>query len=131
VIVRVPLASGLLSGKFGRDTKFGAEDHRTFNRQGAAFDKGETFSGVDYETGLKAVDELKRVFPNETPLAHWALRWVLMFPEVSCVIPGASKPEQLESNLAAAGVRALTGAEMDAVRGIYEKYVKPSVHPLW
>jgi aryl-alcohol dehydrogenase-like predicted oxidoreductase len=131
VIVRVPLASGLLSGKFGRDTTFGAEDHRTFNRDGAAFDKGETFSGVDYETGLAAVEELKRVFPNDTSLAHWALRWVLMFPEVSCVIPGASKPEQLQSNLAAADLRPLTASEMDAVRGIYEKYIQPSVHHLW
>lgn len=131
VIVRVPLASGLLSGKFGRDTKFGPEDHRTFNRDGAAFDKGETFSGVDYETGLAAVEEIKRVFPGNAPLAHWALRWVLMFPQVSCVIPGASKPEQLQSNLAAAGVRALTSDEMEAVRGIYDKYVKPSVHHLW
>ncbi len=131
VIVRVPLASGLLSGTLGRDTKFGPKDHRTFNRDGAAFDKGETFSGVNYEIGLAAVEELKRVFPDDAPLAQWALRWVLMFPEVSCVIPGASKPEQLESNLVAAGLRALTGTEMDAVRGIYKKYIKPSVHHLW
>ncbi len=131
VIVRVPLASGLLSGKFARDTRFGPEDHRTFNRDGAAFDKGETFSGVDYETGLAAVEELKRVFPHEATLAQWALRWALMFREVGCVIPGASRPEQLEANLAAADLRTLTHAEMDAVRGIYDKFVKPSVHHLW
>ncbi|WP_374512482.1 aldo/keto reductase [Niveibacterium sp.] len=131
VIVRVPLASGLLSGKFGRDTTFGAEDHRHFNRDGAAFDKGETFSGVPYELGLQAVEELKRVFPDHTPLALWALRWVLMFPQVSTVIPGASRPDQLDANLAVEGLRALTDAEMAAVRDIYERLIKPSVHHLW
>ena len=131
VIVRVPLASGLLSGRFSRDTQFGPEDHRSFNREGAAFDKGETFSGVPYETGLAAVEALRRVFPAETPLALWALRWVLMFPQVSCVIPGASRPEQIESNLQAAALRPLSEAEMAAVRDIYEGFIKPSVHQLW
>ncbi len=131
IIVRVPLASGLLSGKYSKTTQFGKEDHRTFNREGAAFDKGETFSGVDYETGLKAVDELKALFPANSDLAAWALRWTLMFPEVSTVIPGASRVEQVLSNLAAANVRPLTKEEMDGVTTIYNKYVKPSVHHLW
>ena len=131
VIVRVPLASGLLSGKFTSATPFGAEDHRQFNRKGEAFDRGETFAGVDYETGLMAVEELKRVLPDHTPLAQWALRWVLMFPEVSTVIPGASRLDQLDSNLAAAAVRALSEAEMAAVRDIYKRLIKPAVHQLW
>lgn len=131
IIVRVPLASGLLSGKYSNNTRFGKDDHRTFNREGAAFDRGETFSGVDYATGLQAVEELKALFPGGSDLAAWALRWVLMFPEVSTVIPGASRTEQVAPNLAAAGVRALTEEEMDGVATIYGKYIKPSVHHLW
>ena len=131
IIVRVPLASGLLSGKYSRTTQFGADDHRNFNREGKAFDKGETFSGVDYETGLKAVEELKALFPANSDLAAWALRWVLMFPDVSTVIPGASRVDQVKPNLAAASLRALTQTEMDGVKAIYDKYIKPSVHHLW
>ncbi|TGD77988.1 aldo/keto reductase [Hymenobacter wooponensis] len=131
LIVRVPLASGLLTGKFSRETTFSPDDHRQFNRDGAAFDKGETFSGVDYETGLAAVEELKKVFPDQPNLAPIALRWVLMFDEVSCVIPGASKPSQLESNLSAAELPALSGEQMEAVRSIYEQRIKPLVHNLW
>ncbi|GAB3301690.1 aldo/keto reductase [Hymenobacter tenuis] len=131
LIVRVPLASGLLTGKFSPQTTFSAEDHRQFNRDGAAFDKGETFSGVDYETGLAAVEELKQVFPGQENLAPLALRWVLMFQEVSCVIPGASKPSQLTSNLQAAELPALTTEQMQAVRRIYEQRIKPLVHTRW
>lgn len=131
IIVRVPLASGLLSGKFSKATQFGKDDHRTFNREGAAFDKGETFAGVDYDTGLKAVEELKALFPAGTDFAAMALRWVLMFPEVSTVIPGASRVEQVAPNLAAASVRALTKAEMDGVKAIYDKYIKSLVHRQW
>ncbi|GAB3230474.1 aldo/keto reductase [Hymenobacter seoulensis] len=131
LIVRVPLASGLLTGKFSPQTTFSAEDHRQFNRDGAAFDKGETFSGVDYETGLAAVEELKQVFPGQENLAPLALRWVLMFEEVSCVIPGASKPSQLASNLQAAELPALTTEQMQAVRHIYEQRIKPLVHTRW
>lgn len=131
IIVRVPLASGLLSGKYTAQTQFGAEDHRTFNREGAAFDKGETFSGVDYATGLAAVAALKALFGDEIALAQWALRWILMFPQVSCVIPGASRVEQLTSNLEAGAVRALTEAEMQGVQAIYAQYIKPTVHALW
>ncbi len=131
IIVRVPLASGLLTGKFGPQTEFAADDHRHFNRDGAAFDKGETFAGVDYATGLAAVEELKAVFPGEGALAAAALRWVLMFDEVSCVIPGASRPEQLESNLRAADLPALEIGQMAAVRDVYQRRIRPLVHQLW
>jgi aryl-alcohol dehydrogenase-like predicted oxidoreductase len=131
VIVRVPLASGLLSGKMTRQTTFGPDDHRTFNRDGASFDKGETFSGVDFETGLDAVDELKKLFPDDPILALWALRWVLMFDDVSCVIPGASKLAHVESNVTASDLPLLTDEQMAGVRAIYEKYVKDPVHYLW
>ncbi|UOQ73372.1 aldo/keto reductase [Hymenobacter cellulosilyticus] len=131
LIVRVPLASGLLTGKFSRDTTFSADDHRQFNREGAAFDKGETFSGVDYEVGLEAVEALKKVFPDQPNLAPIALRWVLMFDEVSCVIPGASKPSQLESNLKAAELPAITDEQMQQVRAIYDQRIRPLVHYTW
>ncbi|MGC8765025.1 MAG: aldo/keto reductase [Brevinematia bacterium] len=131
VIVRVPLASGLLSGKFTRDTKFENGDHRKGNRNGEWFDKGETFSGVDYEKGLEAVEELKKVFPQEPSLAVWAIKWVLMFKEVSTVIPGASRPEQVDSNVSASDLRSLTAKEMRKVKEIYEKYIKVDVHQRW
>lgn len=131
VIVRVPLASGLLSGKFTRQTVFGEDDHRNFNREGAAFDKGETFSGVDYEIGLAAVEELAKLFGSEGTLAQWAIRWVLMFDAVSCVIPGASRPDQVVSNLGAAELPPLSTRQMKGVEEIYEKRIKPLVHQLW
>ncbi|GAB3309877.1 aldo/keto reductase [Hymenobacter humi] len=131
LIVRVPLASGLLTGKFSPQTSFSAEDHRNFNRNGEAFDKGETFSGVDYATGLAAVEELKRVFPDDSQLAAFALRWILMFDEVSCVIPGASRPEQILSNLKAAELPALSAEQMQAVREVYDRKIKPLVHYTW
>ncbi len=131
IIVRVPLASGLLTGTYSKTTTFSSGDHRNFNRNGAAFDKGETFSGIDYETGLEAVDELKKVFPQQQNLALIALRWILMFREVSCVIPGASKPEQLLINLKALDLQPLSKTEMEQVRSIYEKMIKPLVHHLW
>ncbi len=131
VIVRVPLASGLLSGKMTRQTTFGPDDHRTFNRDGSSFDKGETFSGVDFETGLEAVEELKRLFPGDPILAIWALRWVLMFDAVSCVIPGASKLAHVESNVAASDLPLLTDEQMAGVREVYETYIKEQVHHLW
>lgn len=131
VIVRVPLASGLLSGKLSRDTTFDEGDHRHFNRNGAAFDRGETFAGIDYETGLAAVDELKRVVPGDFTLAQYALRWILMFDQVSCVIPGASRVEQAKDNVAAAAIPPLSGELMDAVREVYERHIKPQVHQRW
>ncbi|MBO0358525.1 aldo/keto reductase [Hymenobacter sp. BT186] len=131
LIVRVPLASGLLTGKFTADTSFAPDDHRNFNRQGEAFDKGETFSGVDYNTGLEAVEEIKQLFPDQPNLAPVALRWVLLFNEVSCVIPGASRPEQLASNLHAADLPALTPEQLQQVQAIYDRKIKPQVHQIW
>jgi aryl-alcohol dehydrogenase-like predicted oxidoreductase len=131
VIVRVPLASGMLTGKFRVDTVFGPQDHRAFNREGASFDKGETFSGVDYATGLKAVEELKTIFPGELPLSAWALRWILMFDTVSTVIPGASRPEQIAANTAAAALPPLNSAQMEAARSVYDRMIRKPVHDLW
>ena len=131
IIVRVPLASGLLAGRLTRDSQFGASDHRAFNRNGERFDKGETFSGVDYETGLAAVEELKALFGAPDRLPEYALRWILMFPEVSCVIPGASRVEQAAANVRASDLPPLTGAQMAGVRRVYEKRAMPLVHQLW
>lgn len=131
VIVRVPLASGLLTGKLTANTQFGKEDHRFFNRNGEAFDRGETFSGVDYKTGLKAVDELQKELGKDIPLAHYAIRWILMFSEVGCVIPGASRISQIEENIAAGDLPPLNTKQMEAISKIYNHLIKPSVHHLW
>lgn len=130
VIVRVPLASGLLSGKMTKETVFSPSDHRYFNRDGQAFDKGETFSGVQYDLGLKAVDALKALFPHQN-LAQIALRYILMFDAVSTVIPGASRPEQIISNIESTKLPPLTKKEMAEVQKIYDTYIKDSVHHLW
>lgn len=130
IIVRVPLASGLLSGKYGKNTVFSKDDHRSFNREGKVFDKGETFSGIPYETGLQAVEELKKIFPyNDLP--KYALRWILMNKSVSCVIPGASNISQVEANSAASDLPDLTQDQMNKVKGIYEKYMMEYVQSLW
>jgi aryl-alcohol dehydrogenase-like predicted oxidoreductase len=131
IIVRVPLASGLLTGKLRRDSKFEADDHRQFNRHGEAFDRGETFSGVDYETGLAAVEKLKSIALAGASLSQWALRWILMFEAVSCVIPGARRPEQVADNAAAADLPALSEQQMSAVRKIYDESIRPLVHRRW
>ncbi|MBN1698019.1 MAG: aldo/keto reductase [Spirochaetales bacterium] len=131
IIVRVPLASGLLSGKFTGKTTFAEGDHRNFNRNGEAFDKGETFSGVDYEKGLEAVKKLECIFPPGTALVENALRWVLMFEEVNCVIPGASKKEQVVSNVKASDAAALTESEMKKVKELYDSMIRYPVHYLW
>ena len=131
LIVRVPLASGLLTGKFTADTHFSTDDHRQFNRNGEAFDKGETFAGVDYATGLAAVAELELALGGAAPLAALALRWILMFGEVSCVIPGASSPDQVLANLQAADLPPLTPTQMQAVREVYERRIKALVHQSW
>ena len=130
IIVRVPLASGLLTGKYTKDTKFGEHDHRTFNRDGKAFDKGETFSGVDYDLGLEAVEELKKVF-NTDDLVPYALKWILMHDEVSVVIPGASRVEQVYSNNRVEDFKDLTLEQMNKVEEIYNKYIRESVHNNW
>jgi aryl-alcohol dehydrogenase-like predicted oxidoreductase len=131
IIVRVPLASGLLTGRFTRNTEFAPEDHRTFNRDGSAFDKGETFAGIPFETGLDAVDEIKKVFPDQENLAPVALRWILDHPEVSTIIPGASKPDHLKSNLSSAELPQLTETSRRKVDEIYTERIKPLVHHLW
>lgn len=131
IIVRVPLASGLLTGKYTTATVFGKEDHRTFNRNGEAFDKGETFSGINFEKGLAAVDRLKALFPDRENLAPTALKWILSFSEVSTVIPGASKVEQVHSNLSTFDLPDLTPEQLKLIEGIYEEYIKAEVHHLW
>jgi len=131
IIVRVPLASGLLTGKFSRKTSFNEGDHRNFNREGKSFDKGETFSGVPYETGLAAVERLKELFGAEIPLAQIALKWILMHPQVSSVIPGASTSSQIVSNAAASALPSLTETQMLGVRKIYDELIKEHVHQLW
>ncbi|UOB19302.1 aldo/keto reductase [Abyssalbus ytuae] len=130
IIVRVPLASGLLTGKFDKNTSFGKDDHRYFNRQGEAFDKGETFSGIDYNTGLEAVSALKEAFPNSN-LTHLALKWILMFNQVSTVIPGASKTDHLLSNIQADKMPDLSSADMKKIKEVYDRYIKKQVHQLW
>lgn len=131
LIIRVPLASGLLSGKFTTDTRFAPGDHRFFNRNGMMFDRGETFSGVPYETGLKAVSRLRELFDPKISLAHVALRWILMREEVSCIIPGASSPDQVRTNTGAAALPPLTDDQVRAISRIYEEDIKPLVHHLW
>ena len=131
VIVRVPLASGLLTGKFTKDSSFTAGDHRNFNRNGEAFDKGETFSGINYEKGLEAVEALKLIFPYEPNLAPLALKWILQFDAVSCIIPGASSPEQVASNLKCLEVPDFTPEQLTKIQTVYNQFIKPDVHHLW
>ena len=131
ILARIPLASGLLSGKMSAERDFSPDDHRNFNREGQAFDRGETFAGVNFETGLRAADELKELVPEGYTLAQLALRWILMHPAVSCAIPGAKRPEQVEDNLAAAGMPALSDETMGRIREIYDRSIRPEVHHLW
>jgi aryl-alcohol dehydrogenase-like predicted oxidoreductase len=131
IIVRVPLASGLLTGLYNRGTVFETGDHRYFNRQGEAFDKGETFSGINYELGLKAVDALKLLFPDTKNLAPHALQWILNFKEVSTIIPGASKVDQVHSNLSVYDFPALSPEQISAMNNIYNQYIREEVQKLW
>jgi len=131
IIARVPLASGLLSGKMSPNRDFDKNDHRFFNRKGEAFDKGETFSGVDFERGLEAVEELKEVFKGDEILASWALRWILMYGEVSTIIPGASNTGQVISNVRAGSLPEISAEQMGKVKAIYDQKIKPEVHLLW
>lgn len=131
ILARVPLASGLLSGKMTRQTQFAPDDHRNFNRHGEAFDVGETFAGVDYETGLAAVERLKALVPAGASMAQLALRWILMFEAVSCVIPGAKRPEQVADNVAASALPALSAEQMATVQAIYDELIRPQVHQRW
>ena len=131
ILARVPLASGLLSGKMSLDRQFDASDHRSFNRNGEAFDKGETFSGVDFETGLRAAEELKELVPEGHTLAQFALRWILMHPAVSCAIPGGKSPSQVEDNVAAAALPPLSNEAMRRAEEVYDAAIRPEVHHLW
>lgn len=131
VIARVPLASGLLSGRYTSGTAFPADDHRTFNRAGAMFDRGETFSGVDYETGLAAVEKLRPLVPPGASLAQFALRWILSFAAVTTVIPGARRPGQVEENARAADLPPLSAATMQAVGAVYDRHIRSLVHHQW
>lgn len=131
ILARVPLASGLLSGKFGRDSTFAADDHRNFNRLGKAFDVGETFSGVDYDIGLAAVEEIRKLLPAGTTMSQFALRWILMFDAVSCAIPGGRRPEQVADNCRASDLPPLTPDAMAAVQRIYDEKIRPQVHHRW
>jgi aryl-alcohol dehydrogenase-like predicted oxidoreductase len=131
ILARVPLSSGMLTGKMSRTSTFPGDDHRRFNRQGESFDRGETFSGLDYEIGLQAVEELRALLPKGMTLSQMALRWILMFPAVTCAIPGAKRPSQVEENVAAADLPALSDETMNQVRAIYERLVRPQVHHYW
>ncbi|HSB27615.1 MAG TPA: aldo/keto reductase [Pyrinomonadaceae bacterium] len=131
IIARVPLASGMLTGKMIPTTTFPSDDHRAFNRQGEAFDRGETFSGVDFETGLKAVEELRPLVPPNSTMAQLALRWILMFDAVTCTIPGAKRPMQAEDNIRAADLPPLSDSTMEKIRAIYDRYIRAQVHHLW
>lgn len=131
VLARLPLSSGMLSGKFSRDSRFSADDHRAFNRQGEAFDKGETFSGVDYEQGLAAVDELRSLLPQGVSMARLALRWILMHEAVTAAIPGGRTPAQVDENVSAADLAALPAQLMQALADLYQRRIAPQVHALW
>jgi len=131
ILARVPLSSGMLTGKLTSKTVFEDEDHRKFNRHGEEFDRGETFSGVDYETGLQAVEELRKLVPEGWTMAQFALRWITMFKAVSCAIPGARNPKQAEENARASDLPALSPETMSAIRTVYDERIRPLVHHYW
>ncbi|MEV6005949.1 aldo/keto reductase [Streptomyces sp. NPDC051976] len=131
IIARVPLASGLLTGKYTRETVFAADDHRTYNRHGEAFDQGETFSGVDFGTGLDAAAEFAALAPEGATPAQTALRWIIQQPGVSSVIPGARSVDQARANASAAGLAPLPDATLDAVRELYDRRIRGQVHARW
>jgi len=131
ILARVPLASGLLTGKLRPGQSFAEDDHRQFNREGQSFDKGETFSGVPYDAGLQAVEELRRVQPTGATLSQFALRWILQFPEVTCAIPGAKTPEQARENAAAGALPPLDAGTIAAVAKVYDERIRPHVHASW
>jgi len=131
ILARVPLASGMLTGKLTFKSTFEADDHRAFNRHGESFDRGETFSGVDYETGLKAVEELRALVPAGWTMSQFALRWILMFDAVTCAIPGAKNPAQAEDNVRAADLPSLSDEAMEKIRTIYDSQIRDLVHNHW
>ncbi len=131
ILARVPLASGLLTGKMTRQTTFSSDDHRNYNRYGQSFDLGETFSGVDFEMGLDAVEELRAAVPEGATMAQFALRWILMFEAVSCAIPGARRPDQAQDNVRAAELPPLTEVHMGRVKDVYDRYIRDQAHHRW
>jgi aryl-alcohol dehydrogenase-like predicted oxidoreductase len=131
ILARLPLSSGMLTGKLTSNSQFEPTDHRNFNRHGESFDRGETFSGVDYETGLAVVEELKAIVPEGVTLAQFAIRWILMFEAVTCAIPGAKRPAQVAENVAAADLPPLSDEVMRKVRELYEPKIRPLVHQYW
>ena len=131
ILARVPLSSGMLTGKMSKKSQFEDDDHRKFNRQGAAFDKGETFSGVDYDLSLQAVEELRSLIPEGWSMAQFALRWILMHEAVSCAIPGAKRPSQAKDNVSAADLPPISDDVMVKVNEIYGRLIKDQVHHLW
>lgn len=131
ILARVPLSSGMLTGKMTRTSSFQEDDHRQYNRHGESFDRGETFSGLDYEIGLQAVEELRALVPAGMTMTQMALRWILMSPAVTCAIPGAKRPAQVEENVRAADQPLLSDEAMGQIRSIYERLVRPHVHHYW
>jgi aryl-alcohol dehydrogenase-like predicted oxidoreductase len=131
ILARVPLASGMLTGKLRRDSQFERDDHRNFNRHGESFDVGETFSGVDYELGLQAVEEIRALLPRDMSITQFALRWILMFDAVSCAIPGGKRPDQVAENCRASDLPPLSAETMAEVKKIYEEKIRPGVHQRW
>ncbi|WP_430780141.1 aldo/keto reductase [Actinoplanes sp. G11-F43] len=131
IIARVPLASGLLSGRYDTSTTFGADDHRNYNRHGAAFDVGETFSGVDFEIGLEAVRRLCPLVPEGATMAQFALRWIIDQPAVTVVIPGARNPEQARANAASADLTPLSPETGELISAVYDELIRPQVHDKW
>ena len=131
ILARVPLASGMLTGKMKPDTTFATDDHRKFNRHGEAFDRGETFSGVDYNVGLEAVEKLKAICPPGMTMAQFALRWILMFDAVTCTIPGAKHPSQVDENASVADMPPLSEETMAQIHTIYENHIRKLVPQYW
>jgi aryl-alcohol dehydrogenase-like predicted oxidoreductase len=131
ILARLPLSSGMLAGRMTSSSRFDADDHRKGNRQGEWFDRGETFSGVDYDTGLQAVEALRGLLPEGMSMAQFALRWILMFPAVSCAIPGAKRPSQVAENALSADLPALSPQVMASIRAIYEQHIQQMVEPYW
>ncbi len=131
ILARLPLSSGMLAGKLSRTSTFSSDDHRNFNRRGESFDRGETFSGLDYELGLEVVDELRKLLPEGQTLAQMSLSWILMSPAVTCAIPGAKRPDQVEENVKSADLPTLSPSIMRAIHDIYERRVKLHVHQYW
>ena len=131
ILTRVPLASGLLTGKLSRGSTFEKDDHRNYNRDGQAFDRGETFSGVDFDRGLNAVEEMRKILPEGMTMAQFALRWILSFDVVSCAIPGSKRPSQAADNVEASDLPALNSEQLKRIKEIYEEYIKTDVHQRW